>query len=131
MQPYLGSSADVFNTTDTYGPIYRALTDSMNGAGISLAIHSGDVKSGSTLCNDFYYNRFRTLANSINVPMLLTLGDNGWTDCHRANNGGYDPLNRLALMRQLFYQSSGINVLGKGVLQTRPFPFAGAYPENQ
>ena len=29
-------------------------------------------------------------------PLVYTPGDNEWTDCHRANNGGYNPLERLA-----------------------------------
>jgi hypothetical protein len=29
-------------------------------------------------------------------------GDNDWTDCHRASNGGFDPIERLDHERQLF-----------------------------
>jgi len=32
-------------------------------------------------------------------------GDNEWTDCHRANNGGYNPVERLALIRNTFFNS--------------------------
>ena len=35
--------------------------------------------------------------------MIYVPGDNEWTDCHRANNGGYDPLERLAFLRAMFY----------------------------
>jgi hypothetical protein len=41
--------------------------------------------------------------NSLDAPTLYTLGDNEWTDCHRTNNGGYDPLERLAYLRTLFF----------------------------
>ena len=32
-------------------------------------------------------------------PLVYTPGDNEWTDCHRANNGAYNPLERLAFVR--------------------------------
>jgi len=34
-------------------------------------------------------------------------GDNEWTDCHRPNNGGYNPLERLAKVRATFFPSPG------------------------
>lgn len=36
-------------------------------------------------------------------PFIFVPGDNDWTDCHRANNGGHDPLERLDALRRLFY----------------------------
>ena len=33
------------------------------------------------------------------TPLVYTPGDNEWTDCHRANNGAYDPLERLGVVR--------------------------------
>ena len=36
-------------------------------------------------------------------PFVYTIGDNEWTDCHRANNGAYNPLERLAKIRSLFF----------------------------
>jgi hypothetical protein len=32
--------------------------------------------------------------------LVYVLGDNEWTDCHRKNNGGYDPRERLARLRE-------------------------------
>jgi hypothetical protein len=34
---------------------------------------------------------------------VYTPGDNEWTDCHRSNNGKFDPLERLAVLRQRFF----------------------------
>ena len=39
------------------------------------------------------------LFNQFARPLIFVPGDNEWTDCHRANNGGYDPLERLAFLR--------------------------------
>ena len=68
-----------------------------------MSFHTGDIKSGGSPCIPLYYNRFIDLANSINVPTLLTLGDNEWTDCHRS---GYDPIERLQYSRNRFYNSA-------------------------
>ena len=40
-------------------------------------------------------------------PLVYTPGDNEWTDCHRANNGSYNPLERLGKVRQLFFPHPG------------------------
>ena len=79
------------------------------------------------------------MSNALDVPSLLTLGDNGWTDCHRVQAGGYDPLDRLEVMRERFYAPSvsGQNVPnvmggteGAGtILMTSQVPLG--YPENQ
>jgi hypothetical protein len=38
-------------------------------------------------------------------PLIYTPGDNEWTDCHRKNNGPYDPIERLQKIRGLFFSS--------------------------
>jgi hypothetical protein len=86
----------------------------MNGGGVNFAMHTGDIKSGSTLCDDLYYTRYQDLTNSLNVPSLMTLGDNEWTDCHRANNGNYNPLERLRVLRTRFFGTDGRSILGQG-----------------
>src|SRR5690606_35598316 len=35
--------------------------------------------------------------------LVYTPGDNEWTDCHRSRAGGFDPLERLAALRSLFF----------------------------
>ena len=41
---------------------------------------------------------------------MYTVGDNEWTDCHRPNNGGYNPLERLAKIRQVFFPRPGFTL---------------------
>ena len=48
-------------------------------------------------------------------PLVYTPGDNEWTDCHRANNGGYNPLERLAKVRQMFFPKPGQTLGQKSV----------------
>ena len=55
-------------------------------------------------------------------------GDNEWTDCHRPNNGGYNPLERLAKVRATFFPSPGRTL---GQHQTKVSSQADqGYPEN-
>jgi hypothetical protein len=106
-KPYHGSSEDIFDSNDPYGKIYASFRDSINDHvaknNVQLTFHTGDIKSGNSPCIPLYYNRFADLANSINVPTLLTLGDNEWTDCHRS---GYNPIERLQYVRNRFYNSA-------------------------
>lgn len=44
------------------------------------------------------------------MPLVYTPGDNEWTDCHRVNNGAYDPLDRLAAVRKTFFPRPGFTL---------------------
>jgi hypothetical protein len=91
-----------------YGPEGEAkfpalLSDINADKGLSFVVHDGDFKNGSSLCSDaVFYNRL-DLFNQFARPFVFVPGDNEWTDCHRANNGSYEPLERLAFLRQVFY----------------------------
>jgi hypothetical protein len=94
---------------------------------VDLALHVGDIKSGSTLCSDAYFQTISSLFETFEDPLVYTPGDNEWTDCHRPTNGGYDPLERLATLRETFFAEPGSTLGGrdKRVL-AQP-----SYPENQ
>ena len=88
-------------------PAYEKLIAHINSdASIDFTVHIGDIKAGNTLCEDnVYVNNFGYF-NSFHNPVIFTPGDNEWTDCHRANNGGLNPLERLDLIRLLFFDSN-------------------------
>ena len=68
-----------------------------------------------------------------NDPLVYTPGDNEWTDCHRANNGAYDPLERLAVIRAMFFPIPGL-ALGGGRKLTMSQSMLGGFEtfvENQ
>jgi hypothetical protein len=90
-------------------------------------VHVGDLKSGSELCSDARFQISADLFNSFRDPMIYAIGDNEWTDCHRANNGGFNPLERLARVREMFFPVPG-QVLGgrRKTVEAQP-----SYPENQ
>lgn len=67
-------------------------------------MHVGDIKTGSDLCNDSYFQYVKDdYFGLFEAPVLLTPGDNEWTDCHREAAGRYNPLERLAKLRTLFF----------------------------
>jgi hypothetical protein len=69
--------------------------------------HLGDIKNGSSVCGDDYFQRIKTNFDQFQDPLVYTVGDNEWTDCHRTNNGAYNPLERLAKIRQVFFPQPG------------------------
>ncbi|WP_344192480.1 metallophosphoesterase [Pedococcus aerophilus] len=93
---------------------------------VGFVFHVGDIKNGSTRCDDAYYRMIRTQFERFADPLVYTPGDNEWTDCHRANNGGYDPLERLAFDRSVFFDRPG-TTLGAPARVSVP---DAAYPEN-
>jgi hypothetical protein len=93
---------------------------------VELTFHVGDIKNGSTRCDDAYYRMIRTQFDRFADPLVYTPGDNEWTDCHRANNGAYQPLERLAFDRAVFFDQPG-TTLGAPAAVSVP---DAAYPEN-
>jgi len=81
--------------------------NSMNSHNLDFTLFAGDTKNGSSLCTDQAIGQdIINIFNSLNAPTLYSLGDNEWTDCHRTNNGGYDPLERLSFLRTTFFSKN-------------------------
>jgi hypothetical protein len=74
---------------------------------VRTVVHLGDIKSGSTTCTDERFEAVAGVFATFEDPLVYTPGDNEWTDCHRPNNGAYDPLERLAAIRELFFPEPG------------------------
>jgi hypothetical protein len=91
----------------------------MNNSDIAFSVHDGDLKAGNgipgsvtpTTCVDALYTQALGYFDSLNKPAMFTTGDNDWTDCDRASNGGFDSLERLQHERQLFFSTD--SSLGK------------------
>jgi len=79
---------------------------------IGYALHLGDIKDGSSRCDDSYYAQIFAGFSTLTIPMIYTPGDNEWTDCHRANNGAYNPLERLDAVRKVFFPVPGLALAG-------------------
>lgn len=95
---------------------------------LSFVIHDGDFKGGSVPCDDKVYNdRLATFNESVH-PMFYVFGDNEWTDCHRAAAGGFNPFERLVLLRSLF--SPFDNKISFGAKKLPLTRQSEAFPEN-
>ncbi len=72
----------------------------MNKSDIEFSVHDGDLKAGNgtagsttpTTCSDALYVQALGYFNSLDKPAMFTTGDNDWTDCDRASNGGFNSL---------------------------------------
>jgi hypothetical protein len=53
--------------------------------------------------------------SQFNKPVFYIPGDNEWTDFRRTNNGGYDPIERLAHLRKVMIPTT--RSLGKTTLE--------------
>ncbi|MBT0567604.1 metallophosphoesterase [Williamsia sp. CHRR-6] len=95
---------------------------------VSLTFHLGDIKNGSSQCSDDYFSFIRTGFDTFTKPLIYTPGDNEWTDCHRANNGAFNPLERLAKVRSVFFDRPG-RTLGRQSIRVASQAAIGV-PEN-
>jgi hypothetical protein len=95
---------------------------------VEFVDHLGDIKSGSSVCSDEYFNQVKAQFDTFADPLVYTVGDNEWTDCHRLNNGAYNPLERLAKIRSVFFPNPGYT-LGEHPAQVTSQAAQG-YPED-
>jgi hypothetical protein len=75
--------------------------------GLKFVAHVGDIKNGSSVCSDEYFSYIRSQFDTFTHPLVYTPGDNEWVDCHRTNNGAYNPLERLDKLRDVFFTEPG------------------------
>jgi len=94
---------------------YERLIAEINKMNPSFSIFIGDTKSGSSPCSDEYNLIVKQHFNQYLSPVIYSIGDNEWTDCHRPLAGSYDPIKRLQNIRKIFFNSK--MSLGKQQLQ--------------
>jgi hypothetical protein len=111
---------------------------------VDLVLHVGDIHSGSQFCTAEYDQEIFDLWTAFKKPLIYTPGDNEWTDCHKAKEGGHvsvngvpvayaegDPLANLDLVRSIFFAKPG-RTLGGGHLEVLSQGiFAGASPDGK
>ncbi len=85
-------------------PKYQRMIERINETqDIDWVVHLGDMKSGISSCRDEELLRLYALNQQFLAPVVLTPGDNDWFDCKREIAGGWDRLNRLDKLREIFY----------------------------
>jgi hypothetical protein len=85
----------------------------------------------SSFCSDAVFQNRLDLFDEFDAPFVFVPGDNEWTDCHRAHNGSYDPLERLDRLRAMFFQTD--QSLGRRTLtldRQSADPLYGKFREN-
>ena len=110
----------------------NVLAELNNDSALSFVVHVGDLSSPRYGCTDEMQARRLAQFNALPHPLIYTPGDNEWTDCHEGQNiKGFDPLERLAKLRTIFFQ--GEQSLGRRTIsltrQSRDPDFA-KYREN-
>jgi hypothetical protein len=107
------------------------LIAAINRAGPAFSIHVGDVKSGGSSCEDAVLKAAFDQINTLEQPVVYSIGDNEWTDCHRS---GSAPVERLAKVRELAFSKPGTS-LGKTTMQVESqataMPKFATFVENQ
>lgn len=86
-------------------PRFENLIKQINSEKPAFSVHVGDFKSGSTPCSDEYFKRIYDYFETFTNPLVYTPGDNEWTDCNRKAAGEYNPIERLAFLRKMFFSS--------------------------
>ncbi|HEY6881446.1 MAG TPA: hypothetical protein VI299_25650, partial [Polyangiales bacterium] len=82
------------------------LIEDMNAQKLAFTVNDGDLKAGSnSACDNALYARALGWFGMLKAPAAFTPGDNDWTDCDRANNGGYNSLERLDYERSVFFST--------------------------
>lgn len=100
-----------------YGPAqdkqFANVMKAIDAANLAFVVHVGDFQSDGIIwkqdsegfppCADATFQDRFGLAQKSKHPFIFTPGDNDWTDCYRAKPRTYEPLERLAKLRQMFY----------------------------
>ncbi|MFM9971370.1 MAG: metallophosphoesterase [Burkholderiales bacterium] len=112
--------------------VENLLADLNEATNLSFVVHVGDLGSPfvGSCTNEFQVRRLSQFQASVN-PLIYTPGDNDWTDCHEKNAGAFDPLERLANVRKLFFPND--ESLGKrrmALTRQSANPTRAAYREN-
>ena len=97
-----------------YGPggvakFENLIADINSDGALQWVVHAGDIKTGGTPCSDEFLEDRVALFRRFTKPFFIIPGDNEWTDCHRGTAGQFDPLERLAAIRKLFYPEPNLS----------------------
>ena len=92
----------------------------------AFIVHAGDFKEGKRVCSDELFGERHALFDASPLPLIYVPGDNEWTDCRQLSAGGFDPVERLQKLRELFFAEA--RSLGRKTLPVEQQ--AGGYPEH-
>jgi hypothetical protein len=112
---------------------------------VDQVLFVGDIHSGSGYCTQAYNQTVFDLWTQFQKPLVYTPGDNEWTDCQKAKEGGGvknaageyvdyaagHPVANLALVRSIFFPEAG-KTLGshKKYVTTQAQAFDPSHPSD-
>jgi len=109
---------------------FRRVLEDVNRADLQWLLHVGDILWYP--CSDSAFADRLAAMNTIERAVIYTPGDNEWADCYTYKEGRYDPLDRLASLRRIFF-SRPTQSLGRHPIplesQAQDSAFA-EFPEN-
>lgn len=106
----------------------RLIDDINQDPSVRWVVHTGDIKSGSSPCSEVLFSERLQTYQHFQRAFIYTPGDNEWTDCHRATAGGYAPLERLQVIRRMFFAQPGRS-LGQHPITVQSQAQDPQYPE--
>jgi hypothetical protein len=104
---------------------YPLLLKHIDAHDLRFVVHVGDIFWRP--CSDEHYAEVLRNFNRLHEPVVYTPGDNEWTDCWEEGSGGFQPRERLARIRQIFFAHPARS------LGAHPMPLAsqgGEFVEN-
>ena len=116
------------------------LMSALNDANPAFVVHVGDLQGdyngytegdGNPPCTDETMAHLKRLFEKSKQPFIVTPGDNDWTDCHKRKVDPFDPMDRLAKVREVFFpndQSLGEQTMT--LTQQSKDPKYATYREN-
>ncbi len=121
-----------YNVPNDYARFDRLIA-AVNRLRPAFSVHVGDIKSGTSACTDEALQKVHDQFQTFDQPLVYAIGDNEWTDCHRNRESPFDPRERLAKLRQLFFANPAQS-LGRAPMpvetQARALPSFATYVEN-
>lgn len=121
-----------YNLPEDYAKFDRLIA-TVNALKPAFTLHVGDIKSGGLPCSDEVLKKSYDQIQTFEGALVYTIGDNEWLDCHRKAAGGYNPRERLAKLREMFFATPAKS-LGKTPLdvesQALLMPEFSTYVEN-
>lgn len=151
-QPYGTSPTDtvLFDANPAFISKINADTD------VSMVLHAGDIHSGKQYCTLSYNLAVRDQYLKFKTPLIYTPGDNEWSDCHKAAQGGGvynattnaidykldstgqlidyaggDPVSNLDLVRNIFFPNPG-KAFGSGMdVHSQALEYDTAFPTDK
>lgn len=91
-----------YNLPEDYARFDRLIA-AVNRLKPAFTLHMGDIKSGALPCSDEVLRKAYDQIQTFEGALVYTIGDNEWIDCHRKAAGGYNPRERLAKLREMFF----------------------------